>query len=102
MRGQRLSLVVVATALIGMAGCSAMTGQESAGQYVNDTTISTKVRTLLVKDQELKASQIHVNTMDHVVQLSGFVDSAYQKQRAEQVALGVDGVSEVKNDIIVR
>jgi osmotically-inducible protein OsmY len=97
-----LGLIVAATALIGMAGCSTMTGQESAGQYVDDTTISTKVRTLLVKDQELKASQIHVNTMDHVVQLSGFVDSADQKQRAEQVALGVDGVSEVKNDIIVR
>ena len=100
--GRHLSMIVAAAMLASAAGCSTMTGQETAGQYVDDATVSTKIRAQLIKDQELKAFQIHVNTMQHVVQLSGFVDSAEQKQRAEQVALAVEGVSEVKNDIVVR
>jgi hyperosmotically inducible protein len=100
--GRHLRIILAAAMLASAGACSAMNGQETAGQYVDDATISTKVRANLVKDQALKASEIKVNTLNRVVQLSGFVDSPEQKQRAEQIALSVDGVSEVKNDIIVR
>jgi hyperosmotically inducible protein len=100
--GRHLRIILAAAMLASTAACSAMTGQETAGEYVDDATISTKVRTNLIKDQALKATEIKVNTLNRVVQLSGFVDSAEQKQRAEQIALSVEGVSEVKNDIIVR
>jgi len=89
-------------AACGLQGCDAMQGRESAGQYTDDATISTKVRAQLVQDQALKAFDIHVDTMKDVVQLSGFVDSSQQKRQAEQIAMGVSGVKSVHNNIIVR
>ena len=80
----------------------AVEGRETAGEYVDDAAVSTKVRGELVKDQALKAFQIHVETMQDVVQLSGFVDSADQKAQAESIARSVQGVRGVRNDIIVR
>jgi osmotically-inducible protein OsmY len=79
-----------------------MEGRETAGQYGDDVTISTKVRGELVKDQALKAFDIHVETMQGVVQLSGFVASPEQKAQAERIARSVSGVRGVRDDIIVR
>jgi osmotically-inducible protein OsmY len=92
----------VALAMLALGGCAAIEGRETAGQYVDDATVSTKVRAELVKDQALKAFDIHVETMQDVVQLSGFVDSSQQKAQAERLAAGVSGVRRVRNDIVVR
>jgi hyperosmotically inducible periplasmic protein len=98
-----LKSVLVALALItSLAACSAMSGRESAGEYVDDSTITAKVKAAMFDDPSLKVMQIGVETMQDVVQLSGFVDSAQTKARAGELARGVKGVREVKNDLVVR
>jgi hyperosmotically inducible protein len=92
----------IALALMLLGGCAPIEGRETAGQYVDDATVSTKVRAQLVSNQSLKGFDIHVETMQDVVQLSGFVDSLDQKTQAEQIARGVNGVRGVRNDIVVR
>ena len=99
-RFRGLSAAFVAMGLL--AACAPMEGRETAGNYVDDATISTKVRGELVKDQALKAFDIHVETMQDVVQLSGFVDSASQKAQAEHIARSISGVRDVHNNIVVR
>ena len=72
-----LRRVLVALALTtSLAACSAMSGRESAGEYVDDAMITTKVEAAMFDDPSLKVMQIGVETMQDVVQLSGFVDSA--------------------------
>jgi hyperosmotically inducible protein len=100
-RATVLSAAIAATVLM-MSGCAPMQGRESAGQYVDDATVSTKVRAELLRNQALKGFDIHVETMQDVVQLSGFVDSPDQKVQAEQIARSVSGVRGVRNDIVVR
>ncbi len=93
---------IALAALFMVTACDAIEGKESSGQYVDDATISTKVRAELVKDQALKAFDIHVETLRSVVQLSGFVSSPQQKAEAEQIARNVAGVRDVQDNIIVR
>jgi hyperosmotically inducible periplasmic protein len=100
-RATALSAAVAATILM-MSGCAPMQGRESAGEYVDDATVSTKVRAELLRNQALKGFDIHVETMQDVVQLSGFVDSPEQKAQAEQIARSVSGVRGVRNNIVVR
>lgn len=86
-----------------LSACSVTSGRETGDQYVDDATITTKVKTQLASDVGLTpANQIHVETMKRVVQLSGFVDSAAHKAEAESVARGVEGVEGVNNSIIVQ
>lgn len=96
-----LSKAIIATALL-VSACAPMEGRETSGQYVDDATISTKVRANIVKEQSLKGFDINVHTEKNVVQLSGFVKTAGQKMEAENIARGVGGVRGVENDIIVR
>jgi osmotically-inducible protein OsmY len=87
----------------GMAtACASTSTSESTGQYVDSATITGKVKTALVRDPVTKARQIEVDTYKDVVQLSGFVDSAAEKQRAEQIARSVEGVRDVHNNLIVK
>ncbi len=100
-RWLRAAMTVAAlTAMI--AACAPMQGRQTAGEYVDDATITTKITAELIKDKELPASQINVETMQQTVQLSGFVDSAAQKTKAGLVARNTEGVRDVKNDILVR
>lgn len=85
-----------------LAACAPMQGRETPGEYVDDTAITAKIKAELIRDKELPATQIRVETMQNVVQLSGFVDTAAQKAKAGQVARQTSGVRDVKNDIIVR
>ena len=84
------------------AGCTVMEGRQTAGQYIDDATITTKVKARMVEDPQVKASQVGVETMQGVVQLSGFVPSQTIAQRAGQIARNVEGVRGVKNDLVVR
>lgn len=92
---------LLAFALVGsVAGCSAVSGRETAGEYVDDTTISTKVKATIV--DQLGMKDISVETMQNVVQLSGFVDSSQIKARAGDIARNISGVRDVKNNLVVR
>jgi osmotically-inducible protein OsmY len=77
-------------------------GRETTGQYVDDTTITAKVKEAFVADPQVKAMQVNVETMQGVVQLSGFVDSPNIERRAVRLAGQVKGVKSVKDTIIVR
>jgi hyperosmotically inducible periplasmic protein len=83
-------------------GCAGTSTRESTGEFVDDATITTKIKAALVKDETVKAGDVNVETFKGVVQLSGFVDTAAQKTRASELARTVIGVKEVKNSITVK
>lgn len=110
MKKRTLTLLTAAgLSLAGAAvlGCATTTqaadrAPESAGQFVDSSVITTKVKAALLDDPTLKSFQISVETFKDVVQLSGFVDSAKAARRAGEVAGGVKGVRSVRNDLIVK
>jgi hyperosmotically inducible protein len=69
------------------------------GEAASDTWLTTKVKSALLADQATSGLDIQVETQNGVVQLSGFVGSETEKQRAETVAQGIEGVKQVKNDL---
>jgi osmotically-inducible protein OsmY len=87
---------------LGTAGCSATPTRESTGEYIDNSTITAKVKASFASDEVVKARQINVDTFRGVVQLSGFVDSAAEKERAGALAAKVQGVREVQNNITVK
>ena len=85
-----------------VSACAATPKHESTGEYVDDSWITTKVKTAILNEPGLKVSQINVETYKGVVQLSGFVDSAADASKAVELAQAVKGVTNVKNDTRVR
>jgi hypothetical protein len=83
-------------------GCAATQKQESTGQYVDDSVITTKVKAAIFDEPTLKSFQINVKTYQGVVQLSGFVDSEQSVKKAGEIAGSVEGVKSVKNDLNVK
>lgn len=97
---QRLStLVLAAAAFTTLVGCASTATQESTGQYVDDTAITAKVKAAIFNEPTLKSAEINVETFKRVVQLSGFVNSQADIQKAVAVTRGVEGVAAVKNDM---
>jgi osmotically-inducible protein OsmY len=96
------SILRLAPIAIVLAACAAFSGRETMGQYVDDATITTSVKSRILEDPDLKMFQIHVETFQNQVQLSGFVDSSKEMARAGQVARSVEGVQDVKNNLVVR
>jgi len=78
-----------------------MTG-ETAGQYVDDSTITTSVKAKLVADKVVNLTRIDVDTTNRVVSLNGVVESPEQKTRAEQLAMQVGGVRRVDNKLQIQ
>jgi osmotically-inducible protein OsmY len=93
-------LVLLVLAVI--AGCASTRTQESTGEYVDDSTITAKVKAAILDDPSLKVFDISVETFKGVVQLSGFVNSAEIRSRAAVVTSRVSGVKSVKNSLIVK
>lgn len=83
-------------------GCSSSGKNETAGQYVDDSVITTRVKTAIIKDPDLKAMQINVKTYQGVVQLSGFVDTQKEVSKAGELAKNVSNVKSVENNLIVK
>ena len=88
--------------LASFLGCASTSKQEGTGEYVDDTVITTKVKTAIFNDPNLKSSEINIETFKGVVQLSGFVSSRADINRAVEVARGIAGVKSVKNDMRVK
>jgi osmotically-inducible protein OsmY len=80
-------------------GCAATPKQEGTGEYVDDTVITTKVKAAILAEPSLKSSEINVETFKGVVQLSGFVKSPADIDKAVEVTRKVKGVTSVKNDM---
>jgi len=94
-----LSLIIV---LASVWGCASTSTKEGTGEYVDDSVITTKVKTAIFNDSTLKVNEINVETFKGVVQLSGFVRSQADIDQAVRVARGVAGVKSVKNDMRVK
>ena len=94
-----LSIVSIAALA---AGCAASPAHESTGEYLDDATITTKVKTELLTAKDLSSLEIRVQTRNGEVQLGGYAPSEAEKERAAQIASAVAGVKEVHNDIQVR
>jgi hyperosmotically inducible protein len=97
-----LAVVAMLGGAVAVSACSSTPKQESTGEYVDSAAITTKVKAELIRDPVTKAGQISVETFKDNVQLSGFVDSAAAKSRAEQIARNVQGVRSVRNDLVVK
>jgi hyperosmotically inducible periplasmic protein len=98
--GQWVFVIVVAGVIaIGINGCASTQTRESTGQYVDDSAITTKVKTKLLDDPVVSGLGNSVETYKGVVQLSGFANSKAERNQAEQIAEQTDGVRSVKNTI---
>lgn len=96
---RRLLSVLLAACTLALVGCASTSTKESAGEYVDDSVITTKVKSAFVEDKTVSALNIKVETFKGTVQLSGFANSQTEIQRAVDLARNVKGVKAVKNDI---
>lgn len=96
------STLIAALMLTTVVGCASTTKQESTGQYIDDTVITTTVKAAILNEPSLKIAEINVETFKGVVQLSGFVRSQDNIATAVNVTRGVNGVKSVKNDMRVK
>jgi osmotically-inducible protein OsmY len=94
-----LACLVLATSFMA---CASTRTHEGTGEYVDDTAITTKVKSAIFTDPDLKVLQINVETFKGVVQLSGFVNSRESATKAAHIARGIKGVTEVKNNLVVK
>jgi osmotically-inducible protein OsmY len=99
---QKFATAVFIASTLGLAGCASTPTQESAGEYLDDAALTAKVKASIFNDPTLKATEINVETFKGTVQLSGFVAQPADITKAGEVARGVKGVKEVKNDIRVK
>jgi osmotically-inducible protein OsmY len=95
----RFAAFAIAIFLIALVGCASTAKQEGTGEYFDDTVITTKVKTAILSEPNLKSTEINVETFKGVVQLGGFVSSQASIDKAVEVARSVKGVTSVKNDM---
>ncbi len=94
-----LTVLTLATAT---TGCAVSRGQQSVGAYVDDAAITAAVKARFVDNKNVDAVSIKVETLNGTVLLSGFAKSGAERTVAESLAWKVDGVKQVKNEIVVR
>ena len=97
--GKLLSALFVAVSLVSVVGCASTPQKEGTGEYIDDTAITTKVKAAIFNEPTLKSAEINVETFKGAVQLSGFVNSRADIDKAVAVTHGVGGVKSVKNDM---
>src|SRR3990167_264889 len=93
-----LYTIILAVMLATVIGCASTPKKEGTGEYIDDSVITTKVKAAVLNEPSLKSSEINVETYKGVVQLSGFVNSEGDINKAVEVARGIKGVSSVRND----
>jgi hyperosmotically inducible periplasmic protein len=103
---KHIANMVISTSLLLLpialtTGCAVTRHQETVSQYGRDAKITDQIKLDLYKDPLVKGTEVKVATMNGVVQLSGFVDSAQAKDRAGQIARSVPGVMNVRNDLVL-
>ncbi len=96
------SAFFLALMILTAVGCASTQKQTSPGEYVDDSAITTKVKAMLFDEPNLRSGQINVETFKGVVQLSGFVNSQADINRAVEIARSIKGVESVKNDMRLR
>lgn len=95
-------LIVPLMGVLTISGCASTSTQFGTGEYIDDSVITTKVKAAILKEETLKVAEINVETFKGVVQLSGFVSSQEDINRAVVITRKVAGVKSVKNDMLVK
>jgi len=98
----RMFMVSTAFVCLAVVGCAATTTRDSTGQYIDDSAVTTKVKSALLNDSSLRSAEISVETFKGRVQLSGFVRSRANIEQALADARDVSGVTAVENDMQLR
>jgi osmotically-inducible protein OsmY len=98
-RIKTLATIFSTMVLMATLGCASTRTHEGAGEYVDDSVITTKVKAAIFNEPGLKVSEVQVETFKGVVQLSGFVSSRADIKGAVRVASAVNGVKSVTNDM---
>ena len=99
-RPKRYSAFLVMFVMSSIIGCASTSTQEGTGEFVDDSVITTKVKTAVLEESSLKsAGEIHVETFKGIVRLSGSVSSQAKIDKAVEVASKVAGVKSVTNDM---
>lgn len=96
---KRCSLFFAAASLLLMLGCASTSKQESTGELLDDSVITSKVKTAIFAEPSLKVLQINVETTKNVVQLSGDVSTRDEMDKAVEITRSVGGVRSVRNDL---
>lgn len=94
--------IILLLSMVMIVACTAAPGSESTGEFLDSSTLTTKVKASLINDLGTKGFAIKVKTFKDEVQLSGFVHNADIKQRAGIIAANVPGVYKIRNDIIIK
>lgn len=97
-----ISTLILAVMLATVMGCASTSTHEGTGAFIDDSVITTKVKAAVFNEPSLKSTEINVETFKGVVQLSGFVSSEADVNKAVEVARSVQGVTSVKNDMRVK
>lgn len=97
-----LAAAVTAAFLLGATGCAVSRGQQTVGAYVDDAGITALVKSRMLEDKQVAGTSISVETLNGTVLLSGFAKSNAEKNAAQRIAQGVQGVKLVRNEIAVR
>lgn len=96
-----LALALLTGSNFLIAGCATQMGHErTAGAVVDDATVTARVKSALLAEKDVNSFDIKVKTFEGAVQLSGFVDSQWQIDKAAQIASAVSGARSVQNDLI--
>jgi len=98
----RFAVFLFLILLASLLGCAATAKHEGTGEYIDDSVITAKVKAAVFNEPSLKSAEINVETFKGTVQLSGFVSSQANINKAVEVARSVKGVKSVKNDMRVK
>ncbi|GAB3370042.1 BON domain-containing protein [Massilia agri] len=98
----RAQLILAGLVLAILSACAPTGTQRGTGEYIDDTAITSRIKTAFATSPEVKATEVQVETYRGTVQLSGFVDSSESALRAAQIARETPGVKEVRNSMVVR
>lgn len=101
-QAKRFTTFILLLVLAAFMGCASTSKQEGAGEYLDDTAITAKVKSAVFGEPTLKSAEINVETFKGIVQLSGFVSSQADINKAVEVTRSVGGVKSVKNDMRVK
>jgi len=96
----RVLLACVLTAML--AACAGTATQQSTGEYIDGTVLTSRVKSALLNDPAVSGLSVNVETYKGIVQLSGFVKTVAERNRAIAVAQDIAGVKQVRNDILIR
>lgn len=87
---------------IALSGCNVFRGQSTTGQYVDDVSITTRVKAQLLEDKRVEGLDVNVDSTNGRVKLTGWADSSTEMQAAGEIARGVDGVKSVDNQLKIK